>query len=221
MTQFRKLRSAQAPSRTRPRCSAGPRRRRSPRRTPSARRTASTSRATSGTGGRRRRRGYIYIYVYIDAHLPEHLGHREEISARDELHVDADIVAGVRERGIVAEHRYVFRKICVNSFHRPVRAHNDAVGVEVVRLPVEYELITVLKSLCFVQERRVAERAVLTHRIFRGCPPSYSAAHSAGYSAGFRAHSVGTKSQQHAHICIQNSLSAMLITTEAEAGGGG
>ena len=68
--------------------------------------------------------------------------------------------AGVRERGIVAEHRYVFRKICVNLFHRPVRARNDAVGVEVVRLPVEYELITVLKSLCFVQERRVAERAV-------------------------------------------------------------
>ena len=61
----------------------------------------------------------------------------------------------------------------------------------------------------------------LTHRIFRGCPPSYSAAYSAGYSAGFRAHSAGTKSQQHAHICIQNSLSAMLITTEAEAGGGG
>ena len=30
-----------------------------------------------------------------------------------------------------------------------------------MRLPVEYELITVLKSLCFVQERRVAERAVL------------------------------------------------------------
>ena len=55
----------------------------------------------------------------------------------------------------------MFRKICVNLFHRPVRAHNDAVGVEVVRLPVEYELITVLKSLCFVQERRVAERAVL------------------------------------------------------------
>ena len=49
----------------------------------------------------------------------------------------------------------------------------------------------------------------------------FSKPHSAGYSAGFRAHSAGTKSQQHAHICIQNSLSAMLVTTEAEAGGGG
>ena len=69
--------------------------------------------------------------------------------------------------------------------------------------------------------RRKAAPSCLTNRLFRGCPPSYSAAYSAGYSAGFRAHSAGTKSQQHAHICIQNSLSAMLITTEAEAGGGG
>ena len=36
----------------------------------------------------------------------------------------------------MAEHRYVFRKICVNLFHRPVRAHNDAVGVEVQEKPV-------------------------------------------------------------------------------------
>ena len=54
----------------------------------------------------------------------------------------------------------MWRKICVNLLHCPVRTH-DAVGVEAVLLPVEHELITVLKSLCFVQERRVAERAVL------------------------------------------------------------
>ena len=42
----------------------------------------------------------------------------------------------------------------------------DAVGVEVVCLPIEHELVTMLcavlkMSLCFVQEGRVAERAVL------------------------------------------------------------
>ena len=40
----------------------------------------------------------------VDAHLREHRGHREEVSARDELHVDADIVncrrrTGARDRG--------------------------------------------------------------------------------------------------------------------------
>ena len=92
-------------------------------------------------------------------HLREDRGHREEVSVRDKVHVDADVIIGVRLRGIVAEYRYVLRKICVNLLHGPVRAY-DTVGVVVVLLPVEHELITVLKSLCFVQERRVAERAI-------------------------------------------------------------